>query len=276
MTAVTTPTTQGGTAAINPDNTVTYTPPAGFIGGDSFGYTISDGFGGTANANVSITVRGRRVGYYDLTLNGGSPKQVAPITTAGLQAINVGSLTTADLSQVDVLFVQNPDNFGYSAAFTNNLAKVHQFVANGGVLIFHDRHVGSEGVGGPTAASILPGAPGEIHRDFVDDANINIVDGTTLVTNGPGGTLNDTSLDGGTSSSHGWILASSIPVGAHGILSRSDPTHLVLYSYSFGLGKVVYSTIPLDYYLAGFGPAGVSANMRKYGANVVAYGNNLR
>jgi len=58
-------------------------------------------------------------------------------------------------------------------------------------------------------------------------------------------------------------------------LSRTDPAHLTLFSYSHGLGKVVYSTIPLDYYLNGEGPAGVNANMRKYGANVVAYGDSI-
>ena len=41
---------------MNADNTVTYTPAAGYSGPDSFTYTISDGRGGTATATVSITV----------------------------------------------------------------------------------------------------------------------------------------------------------------------------------------------------------------------------
>ncbi|HYF65273.1 MAG TPA: Ig-like domain-containing protein [Herpetosiphonaceae bacterium] len=36
---------------------VRYTPDAGYVGGDSFGYTISDGRGGTATAMVSVVVR---------------------------------------------------------------------------------------------------------------------------------------------------------------------------------------------------------------------------
>ncbi|HEX9637847.1 MAG TPA: Ig-like domain-containing protein [Acidobacteriota bacterium] len=45
-----------GSAVSNGDGTVTYTPDAGFVGSDSFSYTISDGNGGTATATVSITV----------------------------------------------------------------------------------------------------------------------------------------------------------------------------------------------------------------------------
>jgi hypothetical protein len=52
VTQVTTP--AHGTAVINPDNTVTYTPQS-FSGVDSFGYTISNGRA-TASATVSITV----------------------------------------------------------------------------------------------------------------------------------------------------------------------------------------------------------------------------
>ncbi len=45
-----------GTAVINGDNSLTYTPAANFFGSDSFDYTISDRNGGTATATVSITV----------------------------------------------------------------------------------------------------------------------------------------------------------------------------------------------------------------------------
>jgi hypothetical protein len=209
------------------------------------------------------------VGYYDLSLNQGAASQVPPITLAGLQAVNVGNLNTADLSQFDVLFFQNPDNGGFSSTFINNLQKIRDFVSAGGVFILHDRNVSS-------AASVLPGTPGTIVRDFTDDRNIEIVDNTTLVTNGPGGVITSTSLDGGNSSSHGWILASSTPPGSRGILSQTNPAHWVLYSYPFGQGTVFYSTIPLDFYLAGFGVGTLNQNMQNYAANVVAYGNSLR
>jgi hypothetical protein len=45
-----------GTAEVNNDGTVTYTPNTGFLGEDDFVYTIEDGFGGTGQATVTIMV----------------------------------------------------------------------------------------------------------------------------------------------------------------------------------------------------------------------------
>ncbi|UCH06153.1 MAG: tandem-95 repeat protein [Deltaproteobacteria bacterium] len=45
-----------GTAINNGDGTFTYTPNSGFHGEDNFTYTASDGNGGTASANVTVTV----------------------------------------------------------------------------------------------------------------------------------------------------------------------------------------------------------------------------
>lgn len=54
VTSLTSP--ANGVAVINLDYTVTYTPTANFFGADSFSYTIDDGNGGTAAADVSIEV----------------------------------------------------------------------------------------------------------------------------------------------------------------------------------------------------------------------------
>src|SRR3546814_2798801 len=49
--------TQGanGSVTINPDNSLTYTPAADFLGTDSFAYTVSDD-AGSETATVSVTV----------------------------------------------------------------------------------------------------------------------------------------------------------------------------------------------------------------------------
>jgi hypothetical protein len=45
-----------GTAALNSDDSVTYTPNDNFNGNDGFDYTIADGKGGVDAANVAVTV----------------------------------------------------------------------------------------------------------------------------------------------------------------------------------------------------------------------------
>jgi hypothetical protein len=45
-----------GTAAVNADGTITYTPAANYAGPDAFTYSISDGNGGTATGTVNVTV----------------------------------------------------------------------------------------------------------------------------------------------------------------------------------------------------------------------------
>lgn len=54
-----TATTQPGHGTVSNDagKTVTYTPQPGYVGTDAFGYEISDGHGGVANASVTVLVR---------------------------------------------------------------------------------------------------------------------------------------------------------------------------------------------------------------------------
>lgn len=47
----------GGTVQINADGTFTYTPATGYIGPDSFSYTLQDEDGGTDTANVTVLVQ---------------------------------------------------------------------------------------------------------------------------------------------------------------------------------------------------------------------------
>ena len=46
----------GGTVTVNPDGSFDYTPPAEFVGMDSFSYTVGDGNAGSSTATVSINV----------------------------------------------------------------------------------------------------------------------------------------------------------------------------------------------------------------------------
>jgi CshA-type fibril repeat protein len=82
-----------GQATINPNNTITYTPPANFNGTVTINYTISDGQGGTANAQVTITV----------TAVQDAPVVVTPLgnrsnvdAQSGISVATAGSFTDVD------------------------------------------------------------------------------------------------------------------------------------------------------------------------------------
>jgi hypothetical protein len=55
LAAVGNPSVNGGSVSLFPD-TVSYTPKAGYVGDDSFSYTIDDGHGGTTTANIMVSV----------------------------------------------------------------------------------------------------------------------------------------------------------------------------------------------------------------------------
>jgi hypothetical protein len=73
-----------GTVFVNPDGTMTYTPAPGFSGTDSFTYTITDAFGRTASATVTIVVAGP-----------GTSTTIPVDTTTTTSTPSTGSTTTA-------------------------------------------------------------------------------------------------------------------------------------------------------------------------------------
>jgi hypothetical protein len=89
-----------GTAVINTDGTITYTPTAGFNGSDSLTYTISDGQGGTATAAFTINVLPIStscelypIALYEGTLAGVQPGDTINNIMNGSQPGNFGWLT---------------------------------------------------------------------------------------------------------------------------------------------------------------------------------------
>ena len=148
-----------------------------------------------------------QVGYYDMSDEQGNADQVASIIAAGHIPVLITDLSPAELASIDVLIVQNPSNGSYGGEYLTNLANVNAAVGNGLVMVLHDRFVDD-------AETILPGgAAFEILRDFTDDADIDILDPTSVLIIGPGGTITDATLDFGTSSSHGFVEFDSTGAG---------------------------------------------------------------
>ena len=73
-------TSNGATVVINADGTFTYTPPTGFVGPDSFNYTLLDDDGGSDVGSVSVVVQDANAlpsGDVSLIQTGGASTSVA-------------------------------------------------------------------------------------------------------------------------------------------------------------------------------------------------------
>jgi hypothetical protein len=218
--------------------------------------------GALAFANITFAAK---VGYYDLCNGQGYSGQASVIVAAGHTPVNITTLTYSELSAVDALFVTNCSNGDYGSEYLNARSDIFQRVSEGMALSFHDRYV----VG---AASVIPSASISAVREFINGTFIDVLDNTTLVTTGVAGIISNTDLDGGGFSNHGYITSSSLNnlPNIKKILSTSNPTEVVTFSYRYGAGVVLYSTIPLDHYLY-FGSFGVFGQMQRYATNVVDY-----
>lgn len=217
-------------------------------------------------ASLPLTGHALVVGVYS---NNATAETAAAAVATGLghTATQLNDVAAASLVGLDVLWILNSSNSDYGLLGGNDAA-IAAFVRGGGVLSFHDRRVEEAALhlpgGGAISFTRQIGAPGS--------TNIDVVNASTLVTNGPGGVINNASLDGGNESDHGYALLGTLPGGALAILSRADPTQIVDFTYAFGAGDVYYSTIPLDFYLSGAGNDPPATAMRTiYAVNELAF-----
>ena len=260
--------------------------------------------GGLA-ALLPMTGHAGNVGYFDMC-GGNQAAHASAITAAGHTPIAVVTPDAETLSNLDALSVTNCSNGDFGSNYTSHLAAITAAVNAGMVLIVHDRFVTGAG-------SILPGGSGITTVRSTDPDDIDFPAGSPII-NGPGGTLNNSSLDNGTSSTHGYVVRASLPAGGSALALRptsgeeedgfpgcdaynynatklyycrkvcesgytgatldmwirrwldryrEDPPCLgappvgdmegATVQYPYGDGLVIYSTIPLDYYLAGSG-----------------------
>lgn len=211
-------------------------------------------------------------GFY---LNDTSADPTAVIAAAGHTSTQLSDLSAASLAGVQVVWLLNGDNGAPPPELVTNASAVASFVAAGGILSYHDRYVSIENDTSENPL-LIPGAGSVTFvRDFADDTNVDILNTSTLVTNGPAGVLSDASLDGGNSSSHGYVPSTTMPVGAVALLSRTDPDQIVDFYYGHGLGYVYYSTIPIDCYMPDGDCGGYFSESETYAINEAAFQGSL-
>ena len=220
--------------------------------------------GATINAALSI-------GYYSMSNGQGLSKQVAPIEEGGHTAVKMTTLSETELASVDILWAINPSNSSHGNEFKNAIDRIKERVDEGMILVIHDRQVGN-------AENILFGEePADIVRKFTNSRAIDVVDENTVVGEGPGGLLTDSSIDGGNSSNHGYTKRETLPEDSLALLTTSDEDEVVDFAYKYGEGAVIYSSIPLDYYLGGAMPNFkdiYAPNILQFAASLVTDGYN--
>ena len=220
---------------------------------------------GDTGDTISSTLN---VGYYSVSNGIGVTKQVNAIETAGHTAIKMTTLSATELTTVDMLWVINPSNGGYANEFTNAYDDLEYAVkTNGLVMIMHDRAVGS-------AENVLFGEePANIVRGWHSSKAIEVIDHTTVLAEGPGGILTDNSLDNGSSSSHGYTYIDTLPESdSLALLTNAYSNEAVDFAYKYGEGAVIYSTIPLDFYLS----SSLVPDMKNiYAPNMIQFGASL-
>lgn len=107
-----------GTANVQPDGTIIYTPAANFSGSDAFTYTVADSFGAEATAVVNVTV---------------APINDAPVT-ADVYVNLALTETTAAITALAAVYDPDGDDFSFTGITQPQHGTVE--IANDGTMIY--------------------------------------------------------------------------------------------------------------------------------------------
>ncbi len=206
------------------------------------------------------------VGYYDMVNGEGVDTQVDEIVEVGLTPVNVTVLTPEVLATLRILVVQNGENGSFGAEFLAAKAAIDAAVANGLVVIIHDRFV----TGANTLLSALNGLT--FVRDFGGgDRQMQLSADGAAIANTPYGTVTDTSLDNFRSSNHGYVTRASLPEGAIVFMTRDNTDHVTVFGVRSGAGMVIYTSVPIDFYSDSNANSSNFPAMEAFARNLLAY-----
>ncbi len=157
VTGTTNPT--NGTALINPDGTITYTPDVNFFGTDTFDYTISDGNGGTDTATVTVNVS--RIIVPDIKIS----KQVLNSTQSGIFA-DMADLYVGETAQYLIIVENNGNTPLINVMVTDNHAPDGTVVtaSNGDSLMWTHN---ASGIASLNLGDLAVGEKIELRYDYV-------------------------------------------------------------------------------------------------------------
>jgi len=192
----------------------------------------------------------------------GGSKNTA-ILAAGHTPVALADLSAGSLQGLGGLIIENCNGSALSSVINPD---VKASISNGMLLVVDDWNPGA------TTSAALPGTPAVTWQDD-SGSQIDLVGGMPYIT-GPGGTLTNASLDGGSSSNHGFT-SSVVPASITRLLTTNDPTQTVAIAYTYGSGRVVYSAMPLDAYLPGgaIDNSVIAPGVQTYMTNILANSN---
>ena len=223
---------------------------------------------GGATLTLSAEAAAGTVGYYvvpSCSFAGGN--FAGAITTAGHAPISVTTLDAGSLAGLDGLVIET-----CSAAPVANAA-VNNAVADGMALVINSWNAA------PGSGAALPGAPAITFTSYYNSGfcglNSSIPAGSP-VASGPGGTLDDGSLDSsGFCALDSYATSGTLPAGAMPFVTTTDANQVGAFGYQSGQGFVAFSSMSLASLLPGgvdSGSAGsLSAGLNTYLINAIAW-----
>jgi len=216
VTAITQP--ANGTATLNADQTVTYTPNTSFVGGDSFTYTLTDARGATATGlivavvapnqspvavNDNITAVASTPVTFDPRSNDSDPEN-RPLTVVSLTAPTHGTATIASGGAAVTYTMtggySGVDNFTYTISDDQGVQATATVTVNSFNIDY--LVVGAGGAGGARAGT--GGGGGQV----VQGSSVFTI-GSTSISVGAGGAATSTNGNAGGSSSLGAIATAT-------------------------------------------------------------------
>jgi hypothetical protein len=135
-----------GSATINTDNTVKYSPASGFTGTDGFNYSISDGRGGSATAHVTVTVTTAPNKAPTATEDGVTTNQNTPVT--------ISVLANDFDPDGDTLSVASVSSPGHGTALKNTNGTISYTPASGFLGTDSFAYTVSDGRGATATATV--------------------------------------------------------------------------------------------------------------------------
>jgi hypothetical protein len=225
-----------GTVVINANSTVTYSPIQGYIGSDSFTYTISDGAGNTATAAVNVKVQN--------TSTGGTPPTAVndSASTANHTPVSLTPLTNdSGAGTLAILSITQPAN-GTAVLGSNNVVTYTPNGSFNGTDKFTYTMTDSSGLVATATVSVSVAAN---KSPVASPDSASVVNGGTVTLNV---TLNDTDPEGDK------VTITGITQPASGLVvvntdSKGNPDGTVTYASVSGFkGKVTFTYTISDGY----------------------------